>query len=62
MKPIRVPPLNEAQRDELDTLYRTAKDPRLLTRAQMVLLSAEQSRNAPEFGFTLLALDIATPG
>src|SRR5689334_25325317 len=48
MKPIRVPPLNDAQCDELDTLYRTTKDPRLRTRAQMVLLSAEQSRNAPE--------------
>jgi transposase len=48
MKPIRVPPLTDAQREELDRLYRTTKDPRLRTRAQMVLLSAEQSRTAPE--------------
>ena len=48
MQPIRVPPLTEAQRNELDSLYRTTKDPRLRTRAQMVLLSAEQGRNAPE--------------
>ena len=48
MRPIRVPPLNESQRDELDRVYRTTKEPRLRTRAQMVLLSAEQGRNAPE--------------
>jgi len=48
MRPIRVPLLNETQRDELDMLYRTTKDPRLRTRAQMVLLSAEQGRKAPE--------------
>jgi transposase len=48
MRPIRVPPLNDSQRDELDQLYRTTKDLRLRTRAQMVLLSAEQARNAPE--------------
>jgi transposase len=48
MRPIRVPPLSESQRDELDRVYRTTKDRRLRTRAQMVLLSAEQGRNAPE--------------
>jgi transposase len=32
----------------LDQLYRTTKVPRLRTRAQMVLLSAEQGRKAPE--------------
>ncbi len=48
MRPIRVPPLSDSQRDELDALYRTTKDPRLRTRAQMVFLSAEQGRHAPE--------------
>lgn len=48
MRPIRVPPLNDAQRDELDRLYRTTKAPRLRTRAQMVFLSAEQGLKAPE--------------
>jgi len=48
MRPIRVPALNNTQRDELDRLYRTTKDPRLRTRAQMVLLCAEQSRKVPE--------------
>ena len=48
MKPIQIPPLNEAQAAELDVLYRTTKDPRLRTRSQMVLLSAEQSLKVPE--------------
>lgn len=47
MKAIRVPPLTDEQRDELDRLYRTTKVPRLRTRAQMVLLSAEQDLTAP---------------
>ena len=48
MRPIRVPPLTEAQRNELDMLYRHTKSPRLRTRAQMVLLAAEQQRKVPE--------------
>jgi transposase len=48
MKAIRVPPLTDAQRDELDRLYRTTKVPRLRTRAQMVLLSAERNLKVPE--------------
>jgi transposase len=47
MKAIRVPPLTDEHRDELDRLYRTTKVPRLRTRAQMVLLSAEQDLKAP---------------
>jgi transposase len=50
MKPIQIPPLSDGQRIELETLYRTTKVPRLRTRAQMVLLSAEQGRKAPEIG------------
>src|SRR5438445_7519944 len=42
MRPIRVPPLSETQVRELDELYRHSKTIRLRTRAQMVLLSAEQ--------------------
>ena len=48
MQPIRVPPLSDSQREELDTLYRTTKAPRLRTRAQMVLLSGEQGLKVPE--------------
>lgn len=42
MRPIHVPSLTPTQSEQLDHLYRTTKDPRLRTRAQMVLLSAEQ--------------------
>lgn len=42
MKPTYIPLLTEQQLAELDELYRTTKVPRLRTRAQMVLLSAEK--------------------
>jgi len=42
MRPIHVPSLTPLQCQELDHLYRTTTAPRLRTRAQMVLLSAEQ--------------------
>lgn len=48
MKPFRLPPLNEQQHQELDELYRTTKDPRVRTRAQMVFLSAEQNMIVPQ--------------
>lgn len=48
MKAIRVPPLTDEQRGELDELYRTTKVPRLRTRAQMVLLSAERELKVPD--------------
>jgi transposase len=48
MKAIRVPRLNSDQQEELDTLYRKTRDPRLRTRAQMVLLSAERELTAQE--------------
>jgi transposase len=46
MQPIRVPRLDEAQRQTLDELYHKSKDPRLRTRAQMVFLSVEQQLTA----------------
>ena len=48
MRPIRVSALTDEQRNELDMLYRHTKNPRLRTRAQMVLLAAEQQRKVPE--------------
>jgi Winged helix-turn helix len=48
MKPIRVPPLDSEQLDALEDLYRTTRDARLRTRAQMVLLAAEQRLSAAE--------------
>jgi len=48
MNAMHMAPLSEAQQEELDRLYRTTKDPRLRTRAQMVLLAGEQGRTVPE--------------
>jgi transposase len=45
---IHIPPLTEEQRAALDQLYRKTKLPRVRTRAQMVLLSAEQGLKAEE--------------
>jgi transposase len=36
------------QREQLDRLYRTTKVPRLRTRAQMILLAAEQGLKVPQ--------------
>jgi transposase len=46
-KPIQLSPLSPAQIEELHTLYRTTKDVRLRTRAQIILLAAEQGMHAP---------------
>jgi transposase len=54
-----VPPLNEAQRDELGRLYRTTRAPRLRTRAQMVLLSAEQGRKVPEIAMIVRESEVS---
>lgn len=48
MKPIRVPPLNSEQLDALEDLYRTTREARLRTRAQMVLLAADRRLTAAE--------------
>lgn len=48
MHPIRLTALSTAQRTELDQLYRTTHDVRLRTRAQMVLLAADQRMAAPQ--------------
>ncbi len=46
--PIRLPELTPEALDELDELYRTTRDVRLRTRAQMILLAAEQHLVASE--------------
>jgi hypothetical protein len=38
MKPIRIPTLSPEQLDALERLYRTTREARLRTRAQMLLL------------------------
>lgn len=47
IKPLELAALSQAQLDELDTLYRTTKDVHLRTRAQIILLAAEQKMSAP---------------
>ena len=48
MKPIRIPALSPEQLDALEKLYRTTREARLRTRAQMVLLAAERRLVAEE--------------
>jgi transposase len=48
MKPIRIPALSPEQLDALEELYRTTREARLRTRAQMVLLAAERRLTAAE--------------
>jgi transposase len=48
MKPIRLPELDAAALGELNQLYRTTRDARLRTRAQIILLAAEKHLVATE--------------
>lgn len=48
MKRIQVPPLTEEQLAELEELYQKTQKPRYRTRAQIVLLSAEQGYKAED--------------
>ena len=48
MKAIALPPQSQEQLVALDELYHSTKDVRLRTRAQMMLLAAEQKLVAPE--------------
>jgi transposase len=48
MKKLYVPTLSEEQKDELEALYRKTVIPRIRTRAQMILLSAEKGLNTEE--------------
>src|SRR5512135_188637 len=48
MKKLYVPLLSEDQKVELEALYRKTVTPRIRTRAQMVLLSAEKGFNSEE--------------
>lgn len=50
MKPIQLPPLNSHQLHKLNELYRKTGDPRLRTRAQIILLAAEKQLVAQAIG------------
>jgi transposase len=47
MQPLQLPEATEEQHMALDTLYKTTREVRLRTRAQMVLLAIEQKLTAP---------------
>ena len=47
MRPLQLSPMSTQQLDELNELYRTAKDVQLRTRTQLILLSAEQGMSPP---------------
>ncbi|HEX4206847.1 MAG TPA: helix-turn-helix domain-containing protein [Ktedonobacteraceae bacterium] len=46
-KPLEISPLTAKELEALEKLYRTTKDVRLRTRAQIVLLAGEQRMTAP---------------
>lgn len=48
MKPIRIPTLDPKQLGDLEKLYRSTREARLRTRAQMVLLAAKRDLTAAE--------------
>lgn len=48
MKPIRIPTLDSKQLADLEKLYRSTREARLRTRAQMILLAAERDLTAAE--------------
>ena len=50
MNPLQLPPLSPEAIQELDTLYHSTHDVRVRTRAQMILLAAEQQLTAPQIG------------
>ena len=47
LKPLEIAPLTVEEMEALEKLYRTTKDVRLRTRAQIVLLAGEQRMTAP---------------
>jgi transposase len=48
MRAIKIEKLSKEAWQELDKMYRTTKTPRMRTRFQMILLSAEQGLKAPQ--------------
>src|SRR5436305_449779 len=54
---IKLPPLSAEQIQELDALYRTTKNKRVRTRAQVILLAAEQKLSVPEIAAIIRETD-----
>ncbi len=55
MRPIRIAGLNSEQLGALEELYRTTRDARLRTRAQMILLAAERCVSAAQIALIVRA-------
>ena len=54
---IKLPPLSAKQIQELDALYRTTKNKRVRTRAQVILLAAEQKLSIPQIAAIIRETD-----
>jgi transposase len=54
---IKLPPLSAEQIQELDALYRTTKNKRVRTRAQVILLAGEQKLSVPEIAAIIRETD-----
>lgn len=59
MRALHMPELTEEQQTRLAEVYRTTKDVRIRTRAQMVLLACEQHLSAPSIA-TIVREDAKT--
>jgi hypothetical protein len=57
LKPLEIPPLTVEEMEALEKLYRTTKDVRLRTRAQIVLLAGEQRMTAPAIAAIVREVD-----
>ena len=61
-KPVEIPTPTAEELEALETLYRTTRDVRLRTRAQMVLLAAEQRLTAPAIAKIVRAPSLTQTG
>jgi transposase len=59
-EPLEIPPLTAEEVEALDTLYRSTKDVRVRTRAQIILLAGEQRMTAPAIA-KIVRTDDQTP-
>ena len=57
LKPLEIPPLTAEELEALENLYRTTKEVRLRTRAQIVLLAGEQRMTAPAIAAIVREVD-----
>ena len=61
MRRLKLTPMNPESKSELDGLYRTTRDVRLRTGAQMIVLAGEQGMSAPEIAVIVRQSDQTAP-